>query len=264
MKQAVQKEGVRGVYKGMAAPLVMTGLVNSALFGMQFNLVGAMVAKKEGVNSDTPAAELQRRATTLDHCTAAVIGGSIISVLVTPMEGVKARLQVQYAAGGKGAGVGGVIYKGPWDCARRLINSELGWRRGLYRGWLPVCLCRMSNYAYFGSYTAISGAIGDRVGVKKGEKLPVGAALLAGGSAGFCYWLSCYPIDVVKARMQAAPDVLPPVYKGMTHAFKTIYRQEGYRAFFAGFTPCVLRAFPANAAAFVGFELALRALPEEL
>ena len=121
-----------------------------------------------------------------------------------------------------------------------------------------------AHQAYFGSYTAISGAIGDRVGVKKGEKLPVGAALLAGGSAGFCYWLSCYPIDVVKARMQAAPDVLPPVYKGMTHAFKTIYRQEGYRAFFAGFTPCVLRAFPANAAAFVGFELALRALPEEL
>lgn len=34
-------------------------------------------------------------------------------MLVTPMEGVKARLQVQYAAGGKGAGVGGVIYKGP-------------------------------------------------------------------------------------------------------------------------------------------------------
>lgn len=102
------------------------------------------------------------------------------------------------------------------------------------------------------------------MGVKKGEKLPVGAALLAGGSAGFCYWLSCYPIDVVKARMQAAPDVSPPVYKGMTHCFRTIYRQEGYRAFFSGFTPCVLRAFPANAAAFVGFELALRALPEEL
>ena len=93
---------------------------------MQFNLVGAMVAKKEGVNSDTPAAELQRRATTLNHCTAAVIGGSIISVLVTPMEGVKARLQVQYAAGGKGAGVGGVIYKG--QCEH--CDSQPGAARG--------------------------------------------------------------------------------------------------------------------------------------
>lgn len=48
VKQSVQKEGIKGVYKGMAAPLFMTGLVNSALFGMQYNLVGAMVAKREG------------------------------------------------------------------------------------------------------------------------------------------------------------------------------------------------------------------------
>jgi solute carrier family 25 carnitine/acylcarnitine transporter 20/29 len=50
----------------------------------------------------------------------------------------------------------------------------------------------------------------------------------------------------------------------MTDAFRTIYKQEGMGAFFRGFTPCVLRAFPANAAAFVGFEMALRYLPDRL
>ena len=78
-----------------------------------------------------------------------------------------------------------------------------------------MCLCRMSNYAYFGSYAFISSKISAMVGKKPGEKLPVAASLVAGGSAGICYWLACYPIDVVKARIQAAPDVYPPVYRGM-------------------------------------------------
>jgi hypothetical protein len=43
VKQTVQKEGLRGVYKGMAAPLLATGFINSALFGMQFNMVTAVV-----------------------------------------------------------------------------------------------------------------------------------------------------------------------------------------------------------------------------
>ena len=45
-------------------------------------------------------------------------------------------------------------------------------------------------------------------------------------------------------------------------AFKQVYQTQGMRGFFVGFSPCVLRAFPANAAAFLGFEMAMRALPE--
>jgi hypothetical protein len=36
------------------------------------------------------------------------------------------------------------------------------------------------------------------------------------------------------------------------------------RGFFVGFSPCALRAVPANAAAFTAFEWAMRALPEQL
>lgn len=54
----------------------------------------------------------------MDHCTAAIFGGALISVLVTPMEGVKARLQVQYSDRGTGGaavraqGIGPGPYKG--------------------------------------------------------------------------------------------------------------------------------------------------------
>jgi solute carrier family 25 carnitine/acylcarnitine transporter 20/29 len=107
------------------------------------------------------------------------------------------------------------------------------------------------------------------------QKLSMGASVMAGGLTGICYWLSCYPIDVVKNRImvhfpqsffslflwllplthvctQAAPDVSPPVYRNMRDAAMQLYRREGLRGFYTGFTPCLLRAFPANAACFVG------------
>ncbi len=44
--------------------------------------------------------------------------------------------------------------QGPIACAQRVV-STLGVRHGLYRGWLPTALCRMSNYAYFGAYAQV-------------------------------------------------------------------------------------------------------------
>ncbi len=87
------------------------------------------------------------------------------------------------------------------------------------------------------------------------------SSIAAGGLTGICYWLSCYPIDVIKNRIQAAPDRTPPVYRGMGDAARAIYGEAGVRGFFRGFVPCILRAFPANASCFVAFELAMRYLP---
>jgi hypothetical protein len=41
---------------------------------------------------------------------------------------------------------------------------------------------------------------------------------------------------------------------------RALWCEAGAAGFWRGFTPCVLRAFPANAAAFTGFSLAMRAL----
>lgn len=114
---------------------------------------------------------------------------------------------------------------------------------------------RASNWAYFGSYSAVTRRLEERFGPSKQRN-----ALLAGGIAGICYWLAAFPFDVVKGRMMAAPDVNPPVYNGFADAVRKLYQEQGLRGFTRGFLPCVLRAFPANAAAFFGFETALKAL----
>jgi len=240
LKQSIRREGFRSLYKGALAPFLLTGGINSILFGLQGICVSEIVAKDP---NNVTLGETMR---------AAVLSGAMISVIVAPMEGVKARLQVQYNQVGVPA-----KYKGPFDCARQLIATE-GLRKGLYRGWLPTCLSRASNYSYFGGYYLMMQLLGagEQVKDENGKKkLSPLASIVAGGGAGIFYWLSCFPIDVVKNRMMTDPTV-----GGMTDTIRTIYARDGYRGFFRGFTPCLMRAFPANASVFLAFATTMHIL----
>lgn len=52
-----------------------------------------------------------------------------------------------------------------------------------------------------------------------------------------------------------APEGTYP--RGVRDVFPVLLREEGPRGFFKGIAPVMLRAFPANAACFMGFEVAL-------
>lgn len=87
--------------------------------------------------------------------------------------------------------------------ASQVVNN-LGIRHGLYRGWVPTCLSRMSNYAYFGPYEYFRRSFGMNRTVEGEKSLlqSMAASIAAGGLAGVCYWCSCYPLDVIKNRLQ--------------------------------------------------------------
>lgn len=67
----------------------------------------------------------------------------------------------------------------------------------------------------------------------------------------------CSPADVLKSRLQTAPA---GKYNGIRDVFRELMRNEGASALYRGMTPVVLRAFPANAACFIGFEVAMKFL----
>lgn len=48
--------------------------------------------------------------------------------------------------------------------------------------------------------------------------------------------------------------------RGVRDVFAKLYKEEGLKALYAGVTPVMLRAFPANAACFLGVELGLKGL----
>ena len=68
--------------------------------------------------------------------------------------------------------------------------------------------------------------------------------MMAGGTAGVACWVSNYPFDIVKSHIQCSKGNQTITMK---EAFLHYYRLYGYKYFFRGLLPTVLRAFPTNA-----------------
>ena len=107
---------------------------------------------------------------------------------------------------------------------------------------------------YFSSYEYLKRKL-----TPAGEVGPsVAGTLLAGGVAGILNWLPALPIDTLKSKLQVAPE---GTYKhGIRSVFREVMRTDGFMSLYKGFGPVMLRAFPANAACFLGFETAIKAL----
>jgi len=252
----VRTEGLLSLYKGVTPPLLGTGIINALVFGLQGTFVG-MAKSRDGTPASAPA-------TLGQTVQAAMATGAIISLVVTPIEGIKSRLQVQYHALGAKAATAGAhgpapLYTGPRSCIAYVLRHQ--GVAGLYRGLLPVVFCRMSNWAYFGGYHFWKGVYARMVPNSGGDsqKPTKAAAVFSGGLDGISYWFSCYPMDVIKARMMAQHTEETRTVRSTA---RMIMARDGWKGFFAGFTPCLARAFPANAAAFLAFEWTMSLLPE--
>jgi solute carrier family 25 (mitochondrial carnitine/acylcarnitine transporter), member 20/29 len=241
VRETVRSEGVRALYKGASPPMVATGMINSLMFG----LMGVCQERKKAWSGGA-----QLDVADIMQCGSLV--GVVMAFVVTPMELVKAKLQVQYNARGQAA-----QYAGPVDCARQLYRAR--GIRGLYTGLVPTMMHRGSNWAYFGGYEFMKRRLAGTGGDAPSFFVRTLHAIAAGSFAGTSFWLACYPVDVVKNRMQAAPYGR---YRSMDHCIHDMWQTEGLRAFGRGFVPCIVRSVPANAAAFLAFETAMSVLPK--
>lgn len=151
---------------------------------------------------------------------------------------VKIRLQNQTGDRKK------AIYRGSLDCIQKIYRAEGS--RGLFRGLSVTLIRETPSYgAYFASYEIMTRLL---LPEDADPSEPSPRLLFAGGVAGVIGWLSTYPFDVVKTRLQSEGGVQK--YGGMINCFRAVAKQEGYRVFFTGMGATALRAFPTNAATF--------------
>lgn len=99
---------------------------------------------------------------------------------------------------------------------------------------------------YFGSYNVSNDWMKARWGDKKWM------APVSGCAAGLGFWISIYPLDLVKTRVQAGHSERPIAVA------KSILVTEGIKGFYRGFTPCLMRAIPANASVWLGIDVVSR------
>lgn len=113
---------------------------------------------------------------------------------------------------------------------------------------------------YFLTYEFIKKMVAETV--KEGEKITPTrefmGTIFAGGMAGVANWTVGMPQDVLKSRLQTAPEGAYP--NGMRDVLRQLLKNEGPLALYKGFAPVMTRAIPANAACFIGLEMCMRVL----
>ncbi|THD18816.1 Carnitine/acylcarnitine translocase [Fasciola hepatica] len=235
-KKTVARDGVLGFYKGMGAPVVGVAPIFAICF------FGYNWGKK--VFAEDPM-HLRKHEILL----AGMFSGVFTTAIVAPGERIKCLLQIQSGSCAPHK------YKGPIDVVRQLYRE--GGLRSLFRGTVATLLRDIpASGAYFLSYEWIKDVLKKRSGAP--DELGVGRTLFAGGMAGIFNWLVGIPPDVLKSRYQSAPEGQYP--NGIRSVFSELIAKEGIFALYRGATPVLLRAFPANAACFLGFEVALKFL----
>jgi len=235
-RKTVTKEGFLGLYKGMGAPLV--GI--APVFAISFfgNSVGKRLQQSDP-NQILTLPQLYL---------AGAFSGIFTTTIMTPGERIKCLLQIQQG------GTAPPKYKGPMDCFKQLYRE--GGIRSIYKGTGATLLRDVpASGMYFASYEATM-----RYFTPPGstDKISFGLTMFAGATAGVMNWVVGMPADVLKSRLQTAPEGTYP--NGIRSVFKQLMKEEGPLALYKGFTPVMLRAVPANAACFMGFELAMKTL----
>ncbi|KAJ1986579.1 hypothetical protein H4R33_003278 [Dimargaris cristalligena] len=185
--------------------------------------------------------------------------GAANSIIISPVELLKIRLQGQYGSRSSNIPTGTIstpiqpYYRGPSQLARDLCRSQ-GLRRGLFRGfWATLFREIPANMGFYAGFEAAKRWLANDQ--YDANSLPVSRLLLAGACGGISYWTVCYPMDIIKSRVQFSTSPLRRPLSYIADTARQIYREGGLRAFTRGLTPTLLRSLPAAATTFSLYEL---------
>jgi solute carrier family 25 aspartate/glutamate transporter 12/13 len=235
--KVITREGFRGLYSGLGPQLV--GVAPEKAIKLTVNdLVRGKLSNSEGY---------------LPVWAEVIAGGSAGAcqvVFTNPLEIVKIRLQIQ-----------GEVAKSIENAPKRSalwIVRQLG-LVGLYKG-ATACLLRDVPFSaiYFPAYAHLKK---DYYGEGPGKQLGIIQLLISGAIAGIPAAYLTTPCDVVKTRLQVETRKGQTAYTGLRHATYTIFKEEGFAAFFKGGPARILRSSPQFGFTLAAYELLHQVFP---
>jgi len=248
MTTIIKNESVYGLYKGLLSPLVCQVGINAIIFGAHGNAMKRL--KREGTGAEMIAGSF---------------AGGVQTIISSPMELVKIRMQMQGLGESRTEMRSHIStamryeYANPIECVKKIYKYENG-IRGLGRAFHITLMREIPSFAlYFGSYhyTCVTTRA-----VENG-RINIAKLMFAGAVAGIVSWLPTYPIDVVKTRLQM-DGMGNTLYKGAIDCAIKSYQREGRTVFTRGLFATILRAIPMNAATLTTVTLFLHVCQPEL
>uniref|UniRef100_A0A670J1A9 Mitochondrial glutathione transporter SLC25A40 n=1 Tax=Podarcis muralis TaxID=64176 RepID=A0A670J1A9_PODMU len=179
------------------------------------------------------------RITTSQQAFSSGCGAVITSVLVTPLDVVKVRLQAQSNPNLKG---------------KILIDIE--GVKSLWSGLFPsLAVSVPTTVVYFTCYDQLHDTFGSKIG-EDHDSVP----LIAGGLARLCAATATSPIEMIKTRMQSRRLS----YKKLLACISSNVTQSGWLSLWKGWGPTVLRDVPFSALYWCNYEYLKKRLCKKL
>lgn len=296
-RATLRKEGVVGLYRGLSMPVLGATLENASLF-FTYNFVQGEIRRWNGSASGSAylkeSLHRQQQSTgstsslELDSASplslpqlsiAAAIAGSVTSFVLTPVELIKCRMQVQMvsieadilareAAATKRGVVSTISIPEALASARRSLPGAVPLFletirtqgiRGLWLGQTGTLLRETGGgTAWFLGFEATSRYFLSRVKKADGSiptkaDLPSWQLILAGAMAGVSYNVILFPADSVKSTIQTEVELAPKGTKPSSFlpTLKRIWTTRGLRGLYAGCGITCLRSGPSSALIFL-------------
>merc|ERR1719266_1802234 len=222
----VHCEGPSSLFRGMSALAVFSVPRFALLF--YANSWGRLILPGEG---DGPSMRQ-------------VLMGGVVSqlivapFLVAPLERVKVLLQANPGR-----------FSGQMDCLGHIVRTE--GPQGLLRGSLLTLVRDVPAFcAYFATYETLRSKF-----QKEDGTIDLERTVAIGGLAGVIAWALALPLDSLKNRFQASLN-----QTSLLGLLGELRRHGGLKQLYRGAGVVLLRAYPANAATFIGYEWTMRAL----
>ncbi|KAK5113536.1 hypothetical protein LTR62_003405 [Meristemomyces frigidus] len=250
--QILKNEGAAAFYKGTLTPLIGIGACVSVQFGA-FNYARRAFEAQNAAKQNKTIDQLDPSPQPLSYgqyYAAGAFAGVANTILSSPIEHIRIRLQTQPHGANR-------LYSGPLDCITKLSRSP-NIPLGLYRGTSVTLIREAQAYGFWFltfEYLMQNDAKRNRVLRKE---IPTWKIAFYGGLAGEMLWITSYPFDVIKSKMQTDGWGEKQRYKSMRDAFAQTYKQEGMLGFWRGVGPTLLRALPVSAGTFATVEYTMR------
>jgi Mitochondrial carrier protein len=228
----LRNEGIAAFWKGAIPTAMGMAAENVMAFGVNEALKRAFPDEKDqSTNNHGPPSLLK-------PFIMGAITGCCSALVLLPSEVVKCKLQMVQGA----------------NATSQYIMSEMQRKQGRFAGYcigLEAQLARDSSFyaVFFGGYEMFCYLFRTNIPTMP-EELNY---FISGGLAGMLGWTVAMPLDVPKTNVQASYE--SKVIGSYVPEMIRIYKQRGIGGLYSGLGPTLVRAFPANAALFLGVEM---------
>lgn len=271
IRQTLRNDGYQGLYRGLSAPLVGAMFENAVLF-VSYSKASDMVRYFRGIRKDT---ELD----TAGIMASGAMSGAVTSFVLTPVELIKCRLQVQTALAPSMSTPSGQIgtaaslrsnlaavatqkrnlhtasaVERPPQSVSQLIAEVYRTKGilGFWRGQFSTLIRESGGSCCWFSIYELSLRGFRPAGTDKSHNTQA-EMMMSGAMAGVGYNTLFFPFDTIKSRMQTNASS-----SGFTGVVREVWRRNGIRGYFKGYLITITRAAPSNALIFWVYEALCR------